>query len=43
MPIRSTSRASRDNGQYTAAAALRRNITGNLVSPVTVFWNVEKK
>jgi len=30
-------------GQYTAAAALRKNITGNLVSPVTVFWNVEKK
>jgi peptide/nickel transport system substrate-binding protein len=30
-------------GQYTAAAALRRNVTGNLVSPVTVFWNVEKK
>ena len=30
-------------GQYTAAAALRKNVTGNLVSPVTVFWNVEKK
>ena len=30
-------------GQYTAAAAVRKNVTGNLVSPVTVFWNVEKK
>ena len=30
-------------GQYITAMAMRNNITGNLVSPVTVFWNVEKK
>jgi peptide/nickel transport system substrate-binding protein len=30
-------------GQYTAASALRKNVTGALISPVSVFWNIEKK
>jgi peptide/nickel transport system substrate-binding protein len=30
-------------GEYVAPAALRKNVTGLLSSPATVFWNVEKK
>jgi peptide/nickel transport system substrate-binding protein len=30
-------------GQYISATAMRRNITGAVVSPVPVFWNIEKK
>ena len=30
-------------GQYTSAMARRKTITGNVTSPVTVFWNVEKR
>jgi len=30
-------------GQYTSAMARRKNVTGNVISPVTVFWNVEKR
>ena len=30
-------------GQYTDAAAIRRNVTGAVPSPVPVFWNIEKK
>jgi peptide/nickel transport system substrate-binding protein len=30
-------------GQYITAAAMRRNITGAVPSPVPVFWNIEKK
>ena len=30
-------------GQWVAPAALRANIDGSLVAPVTVFWNVTKK
>jgi len=30
-------------GEYIAPAALRKNVTGLLHSPATVFWNVEKK
>ena len=30
-------------GQYTDAAAIRRNVTGAVHSPVPVFWNIEKK
>ena len=30
-------------GQWYAPVALRKNVTGNLESPVTIFWNVEKK
>ncbi len=30
-------------GQYTGALATRKNISGNVTSPVPVFWNVEKK
>ena len=30
-------------GQWYAPVALRKNVTGNLVSPVTIFWNIEKK
>jgi peptide/nickel transport system substrate-binding protein len=30
-------------GEYTGAAAIRKNVTGALVSPVPVFWNIEKK
>ncbi|HYD08435.1 MAG TPA: ABC transporter substrate-binding protein [Reyranella sp.] len=30
-------------GQWYAPVALRKNITGNLQSPVTLFWNIEKK
>jgi peptide/nickel transport system substrate-binding protein len=30
-------------GEYIAPAALRKNVTGLLSSPATVFWNVEKK
>ncbi len=30
-------------GQFVQPLARRKNVSGNLVSPVTVFWNVEKK
>jgi peptide/nickel transport system substrate-binding protein len=30
-------------GQWVVRAAVRKNITGNLGSPVTIFWNIEKK
>jgi len=30
-------------GQWFQAAAVRKNVEGNLQAPVTVFWNVEKK
>jgi len=30
-------------GQYTSAMARRKTVTGNVTSPVTVFWNVEKR
>ena len=30
-------------GQWYPPAAVRKNITGNLESPVTIFWNIEKK
>ena len=30
-------------GQYTSAMARRKAVTGNVTSPVTVFWNVEKR
>jgi len=30
-------------GQWYQAAAVRKNVEGNLEAPVTVFWNVEKK
>jgi peptide/nickel transport system substrate-binding protein len=30
-------------GQWYAPVALRKNIVGSLESPVTVFWNIEKK
>ena len=30
-------------GQYVQPMARRKNISGNVASPVTVFWNVEKK
>jgi peptide/nickel transport system substrate-binding protein len=30
-------------GQWYAPVALRKNIIGSLESPVTVFWNIEKK
>ena len=30
-------------GQWTSPAAMRKTITGMLESPVTVYWNVEKK
>ncbi len=30
-------------GQYVNAMAVRKNIAGSLVSPVPVFWSVEKK
>jgi peptide/nickel transport system substrate-binding protein len=30
-------------GQWYQPAALRKNVTGNLESPVTIFWNIEKK
>ena len=30
-------------GQWYQPAALRKNIDGNMVAPVTVFWNVSKK
>ena len=30
-------------GQWYQPVALRKNITGNLESPVTIFWNIEKK
>ena len=29
-------------GQYIQPMALRKNVSGNLTSPVTVFWNVDK-
>jgi peptide/nickel transport system substrate-binding protein len=30
-------------GQFVQPLARRKGISGNLLSPVTVFWNVEKK
>ncbi|MDX2202901.1 MAG: ABC transporter substrate-binding protein [Hyphomicrobiaceae bacterium] len=30
-------------GEYIAPAAIRKNVTGVLLSPATVFWNIEKK
>jgi len=30
-------------GQYTGAMGTRKNISGNVTSPVPVFWNIEKK
>ena len=30
-------------GQWYQAAAVRKNVEGNIEAPVTVFWNVEKK
>jgi len=30
-------------GQWKKPAALRKNVSGNLVAPVISFWNVEKK
>ncbi|MBS0517929.1 MAG: ABC transporter substrate-binding protein [Proteobacteria bacterium] len=30
-------------GQYVGATAMRKNVTGAVVSPVPVFWNIEKK
>jgi len=30
-------------GEWYAPVALRKNITGNLESPVTIFWNIEKR
>ena len=30
-------------GQWYQPAALRKNVSGNVESPVTIFWNVEKK
>jgi peptide/nickel transport system substrate-binding protein len=30
-------------GQYTQPLARRRNVSGNISSPITVFWNVDKK
>jgi hypothetical protein len=30
-------------GQYNNAMAILKNVTGSVVSPVPVFWNIEKK
>jgi peptide/nickel transport system substrate-binding protein len=30
-------------GQFVQPMARRSNISGNVASPVTVFWNIEKK
>jgi peptide/nickel transport system substrate-binding protein len=30
-------------GQWILPAAVRKNVSGNLESPVTIFWNIEKK
>jgi peptide/nickel transport system substrate-binding protein len=30
-------------GQFVSPIARRKTVSGNVVSPVTVFWNVEKK
>ena len=30
-------------GQWVLPAAVRKNISGNLESPVTIFWNIDKK
>ena len=30
-------------GQFVQPMARRKNVSGNVASPVTVFWNVEKK
>ncbi len=30
-------------GQWYAPVARAKNVSGNVVSPVVVFWNVEKK
>jgi hypothetical protein len=30
-------------GQFVQPLARRTSVSGNVISPVTVFWNVEKK
>ena len=30
-------------GQFVQPSATRKNVSGNVASPVTVFWNIEKK
>jgi peptide/nickel transport system substrate-binding protein len=30
-------------GQWFQPAAMRKNVDGMMLAPVTVFWNVEKK
>jgi peptide/nickel transport system substrate-binding protein len=30
-------------GQYVQPLARRKNVSGNIASPITVFWNVDKK
>ena len=30
-------------GQFVQPLARRKTVSGNVTSPVTVFWNVEKK
>ena len=30
-------------GQFLQPMARRKGVTGNIESPITVFWNVEKK
>jgi peptide/nickel transport system substrate-binding protein len=30
-------------GQWVVPSAVRKNVSGNLESPVTIFWNIEKK
>ncbi len=30
-------------GQWTVPSAMRKNVSGSLESPVTIFWNIEKK
>ena len=30
-------------GQWIVPSAVRKNVSGNLESPVTIFWNIEKK
>ena len=29
-------------GQFQIPLARRKNVSGNVMSPVTVFWNIEK-
>ena len=30
-------------GQWYQPVAVRKNVSGMMVAPVTVFWNIEKK